>query len=306
MVRMLLQVWVNIITKKDFEGTEITVDGSQTDKGDGTSKGFSILHGREFAGGNLVFGIQYSDRGEVIQSDRDFVPPGESSYIPEGTLGGKTPDGEGGFQDRTTSYDYTDDSYAQTPNELISLFSSFNKELDSDTELSLDLMYTRRESDQQMAPQPASIELDRSKLDSKYNDQFDKFDKDGNSIETLTYKRRMIDAGPRIYSQETDTYRASLGLKGYLEDDSTWDISATYGRNDSKDQVANSIHAGNMEDSIYDNQDMWFKNDGIDNEFLMNEGVMYTEKNEGGNEQFILSAGYSGATESDIGLCCRY
>ena len=44
---------INIITKKDFEGTELTVDGSITDKGDGETAGFSILHGTELAGGNL-------------------------------------------------------------------------------------------------------------------------------------------------------------------------------------------------------------------------------------------------------------
>jgi iron complex outermembrane receptor protein len=292
---------VNIITKKDFEGTEITADGSITDKGDGESGGFSLLHGSEVAGGNLVVGVQYSNRGEIIQSDRDFVPAGESSFIPEGTLGGLVPDGEGGFEDRTTSYDYTDDSYAQTPNELFSLFSSFNTEVADDTELSVDFMYTRRESHQQMAPQPASIDLERSELDEKYNDQFDKIDKDGNPIDTLTYKRRMTDAGPRIYEQETDTYRASIGLTGFLSNDSQWDMSATYGRNDAKDSVGNSIHAGNMEQSIYDHQDMWFKNDGITNEFLSSESIMYTEQNEGGNEQFTLAAGYSGVTDNDIG-----
>ena len=93
---------VNIITKKDFVGTELTVDGSQTDKGDGTSKGISLLHGLEIGEGNLVLGLQYSDRGEIIQSDRDFVEPGQSSFIPEGTLGGLTPV-EGGFKPRDTS-----------------------------------------------------------------------------------------------------------------------------------------------------------------------------------------------------------
>lgn len=125
---------VNIITKKDFQGTELKADGSITDKGDGESSGFSLLHGTEVAGGNLVIGVQYSKRGEVIQADRDFVPPGESSYVPEGTLGGQVPDGNGGWKDRDSSYDYSKDSYAQTPNELFSLFSSFNKEIASDTE----------------------------------------------------------------------------------------------------------------------------------------------------------------------------
>jgi iron complex outermembrane receptor protein len=292
---------VNIITKKDFEGTEITADGSITDKGDGESGGISILHGTEVAGGNLVFGAQYSNRGEIIQSDRDFVAPGESSFIPEGSLGELVPDGKGGFKKRDSSYDFTDDSYAQTPNEIVSLFSSFNKEIASDTELSVDLMYTRRESNQQMAPQPASIELDRNQLDDKYNDQFDKVDKDGKPIDTLTYKRRMTDAGPRISEQATDTYRASIGLSGYLDNDGQWDMSATYGRNESKDSVANSIHAGNMEKSIYQHSDEWFSGKPMDSDLLTSEGIVYTEQNEGGNEQFTLAAGYSAVTDSDIG-----
>ena len=290
---------VNIITKKDFQGTEITADGSITDKGDGESGGFSLLHGRDFAGGNLVVGAQYSNRGEIIQSDRDFVPAGESSFVPGGSLGGMVPDGEGGFVPREESYDYTDDSYAQTPNELLSLFTNFNSEIADDTELSVEFMYTRRESNQQMAPQPASIDLDTSLLDDNYTDQF----KDENGVlpEELEYRRRMTDAGPRIYGQETDTYRASVGLTGYLSNDSQWDMSATYGRNDSKDSVGNSIHAGNMEKSIYNHQDDWFSGDPMSNDFLASEGVMYTEQNEGGNEQFILAAGYSGVNEHDIG-----
>ncbi len=308
---------VNIITKKDFEGTEITADGSQTDKGDGTSKGFSILHGREFAGGNLVVGVQYSDRGEVMQSDRDFVEPGQSSFIPEGSLGGKVPDGNGGYKDRDTSYDYTADSYAQTPNELLSLFTSFDAELDADTELNIDFMYTHRESDQQMAPQPASIMLDVCSnvtiegADCIQAPNDPDFGIPGQPLDELEYRRRMTDAGPRIYEQETNTYRASIGIKGYLENDSMWDISATYGRNDSKDSVQNSINATAMEQSIYDNPDLWFNDcssgasitdcQGIDNDFLVGEGITYTEENEGGNEQFILAAGFSGATEGDIG-----
>jgi len=290
---------VNIITKKDFQGTEIKAEGSITDKSDGESGGFSILQGTELAGGNLVVGVQYSTRGEIIQSDRDFVPPGESSYVPEGSLGGLVPDGEGGFKDRDSSYDYTQDSYAQTPNELVSLFSSFNTELAADTEFSADFMYTRRESNQQMAPQPAAIDLDTSMLDEKYTDLFK--DENGYTPDELLYKRRMVDAGPRIYEQITDTYQAALGLNGFLANDDQWSISATYGRNDAKDKVQNSIHAGNMEKSIYENQDLWFSGDEISSDFLADAGIMYTEENEGGNEQFTLSAVYNGISNSDIG-----
>jgi len=65
-----------------------------------------------------------------------------------------------------------------------------------------------------------------------------------------------------------------------------------------------------MEQSIYDNPERWIIGcseasittcESIDNDFLVAEGITFTEENEGGNEQFILAAGYSGATDSDIG-----
>ena len=289
---------VNIITKKDYEGSEVNLEASQTGHGDGSSYGFSALHGMQLGDGNLVVGAQYTDRGDIIQSDRDFVEPGCSSFVPKGTLGGQLPDGNGGFESGEKCYDYTTSSYALTPNKLYSVFSSFNTELDSDTYFNVDLMYTRRDSDQQLAPQPADIDLDSSKLDSSYTAGFAE---DGVVPSELNYRRRMVDAGPRMYAQKTDTYRASIALEGTLDNGSGWDVSATYGRNDSKDSVGNSIHAGNMEQSIYANQATWFSGDALDRSFLESSDTIYTEQNEGGNEQFILAAGYNGLTDNDIG-----
>ena len=290
---------VNIITKTDFQGTEVTVDGSITDKGDGESGGISILHGSDVAGGNLVVGLQYSNRGEIMQSDRDFVPAGESSFIPEGSLGGKVPDGNGGWEERTTSYDFTEDSYAQTPNELFSLFTSFNAEIADDTDFNIDIMYTRRESKQSMAPQPADLMLDVCQPGETATGSC--IVMEDTEEEELAYRRRMVDAGPRIYEQTTDTYRASFALVGLLDNDSQWDMSATYGRNDATDSVGNSIHAGNMEKSIYSDQDTWFSGEALDRQMLVDDDIIYTESNEGGNEQFILAAGYSSVTEANIG-----
>lgn len=290
---------VNIITKKDFVGTDVSADMSQAAAGDGTSGGASLLHGVDLAGGNLVVGLQYSERGEIIQSDRDHVEAGCSSFVPGGSLGGEIPDGNGGFKPRDTCYDYTKDSYAQTPNELFSVFSSFSTELDADTLFNADVMYTRRDSNQQMAPQPANIDLDTARLDDAYTQHFK--NEDGSLPEELNYRRRMTDAGPRIYQQTTDTYRVSLGLNGELESNTAWDVSMTYGRNDSVDQVQNSIHAGNMIASIYANQALWFSGQTIDHAQLLDENIIYTEENKGGNEQFIMAAGLSGVTDSDLG-----
>ena len=39
---------------------------------------------------------------------------------------------------------------------------------------------------------------------------------------------------------------------------------------------------------------------------VIGRGIIYTENNEGGNEQFTLAAGYSGVTESDIGYAVGF
>lgn len=121
-----IQVTGSRISRTDMEtASPVTVISSDSI----TKGGFSILHGTEIAGGNLVAGFSYTQRGEVIQSDRDFTPPGQSSVLPGSSLGGLVPDADGNFNERTESYDYTTSSYAQTPNKLYSLFSAFNKEI---------------------------------------------------------------------------------------------------------------------------------------------------------------------------------
>ncbi len=51
---------VNIITKKDFKGIEITADGSITNKDNSESGCFSISHGSKFVVGNILVCVQFS------------------------------------------------------------------------------------------------------------------------------------------------------------------------------------------------------------------------------------------------------
>lgn len=55
-----------------------------------------------------------------------------------------------------------------------------------------------------------------------------------------------------------------------------------------------------MEKSIYANQASWLSGDTMSRDFLSTEGILYTEQNKGGNEQFIMAAGYSALTDFDL------
>ncbi|MCH1931222.1 TonB-dependent receptor [Shewanella sp. A25] len=290
---------VNIITKKDFEGFQFDMNGAGTDKGDGQNGDASILYGFNTDGGNYTFGAAYSDRRGVIQADRGWTEPGASSYIPTGTLGGKVQDANGNWVARSSGYDYTQDSFYQTPSERRSLFANMTQELGNDIVLTADAVYTNRRSNQQMAAQPASIMLDVCEdaadtscitLDSAMAAGGIVADDKGR----VEYRRRTNDVGPRIYSQNTDTWRLSAGLAGSLDVHTgmNWDVSYTYGKNKADTAVDNSIHAARMADSVYANPDAWFAGTTLTSQMI--NDISYTEETKGGNEQQTLAAGING------------
>lgn len=64
---------VNIITRKDFEGVEVTLQSSNSfDVSEGEQNGFSIVMGKAFNDGHFVAGIDYVKQEEVYQGDTDI------------------------------------------------------------------------------------------------------------------------------------------------------------------------------------------------------------------------------------------
>ncbi len=61
---------VNIITKRDYEGAEVTVHTSGSmDVSTNNQEGFSVLLGKDFGAGNIVVGVDYVTQEAVYQGD---------------------------------------------------------------------------------------------------------------------------------------------------------------------------------------------------------------------------------------------
>lgn len=63
---------VNIILKRDFEGFQFNAQTGMSEHGDGDETIIDATIGNSFDKGNLVMNIQYTNRGEASQADRDF------------------------------------------------------------------------------------------------------------------------------------------------------------------------------------------------------------------------------------------
>jgi len=342
---------VNIILKDNFEGLDMNVNSAITGEGDATENSIDFTVGSSFDKGNIVIGMQYTDRGKASQADRDFsnCPIAEganglyctgSSYNEGGHIWNGTSEkgtildakgeeiqvslindngvtGRGGDYHRYTNedaYNYSPASYLYTPMERLNLTGIATYELSDDTSVFAEFTYTKRWSEQQMAPQPVWFDFEydtatmgNSLLSQSYDKRVDldgdgylDKDADGNYItqetnyvngDAISYGRRMSDTGARYFEQSVDTVRAVVGAEGFVGDYS-WDVSANFGRNDSVDKLSNLHNMGAIQDQILEgkfnplDQSAWVSED-----FRKN---VYTEVNNGGSQLFILSASVSG------------
>lgn len=292
---------VNIITKKDFEGVQLDLNGSSTDKGDGETGELSALYGFSTDRGNYTFGASFSKREGVIQADRDWTEPGSSSFIPTGSLGGKVQNAQGQWVDRSTGYDFTKDSWYQTPSKRYSLFANATQEFADELIFTADVLYTKRKSDQQLAAQPGDIMLDVCGAPGadlvnciSLTPAMVAGGIEADDTGRVNYRRRTTDVGPRIYAQDTDTLRLSAGLAGTLDVHTgmSWDLSYTFGKNEADTSVANSINAVKMENSVYANQAAWFSGAPLTQAII--DDVGYFEQATGGNKQHIVAGVLSG------------
>ena len=284
---------VNIITKNDFEGVDINAHYGETFEGDGDEKSFDITFGTSSDKGNIVVNLGYYSRGEVRQGDRDFSDCplwerqgedgnmetycGGSANVIGGAVSGSPgfivfePGGDGqsnpsGYHDFSNDdrYNYSALSYLDTPAERYSIGSNGSYELTDSVRTYFEANYTKRLSDQQMAPQPINgsvgesgrtfmlpINADVYPFMGLYD--FAKRDGDTGADEEMFALRRMASVGPRGFKQSVDSVRLVLGFDGELENGWTWDAYQLFSRSDSSDRSENYINMDRVYRSIHDN-----------------------------------------------------
>lgn len=190
-------------------------------------------------------------------------------------------------------YNYSETSYLTTPMERINISASATYEVAEDIIFFTEATYTKRWSEQQMAPQPIwngeSWVYDPISSGGFMTDDLLSFAQPG---EKLDYGRRMLDTGSRNFSQVVDTVRIIAGIEGVLSNDWSWDLSYNKGRNDSVDTLANLHNIGSINDAVQAGDFDPFTQESWQGESVA--PFIYTEINAGGSEMDIVAASLTG------------
>jgi iron complex outermembrane receptor protein len=248
---------VNIITRKDFTGAELSYgEGNPTREGGDTQFG-SAIFGASSANGQIMAGMNYSKRDIVWQRDREWSRGGASTFsnnfwtIPAGegraNVAGCT--GPGFVVNEaadTCTYDFTLQAADEAEIENTSVFSRARYDINLDWSVYGNFGVSRVQSFGRYAPVPSSpwlvtpsllIELPvgspnhpaTAPADGGLNPFWENY---GDFADvTVGLRHRFAANGPRDTSTDANVYDFDVGVQGRIAD---FDVEAGVRRTDSQ------------------------------------------------------------------------
>lgn len=264
---------VNIITRKDFEGLEITAYTGEYDEGDGAKTNMSLVGGVAGSKGSITFGAEWRDEDEVWARDREFSKLGRpdrddwaSNYTLVGQYGRFNYDGKWWVANRPgTATDFAKDFHVQVPasangqgdttntNETMhvlsplsarSLYLSSNYSLTDSIKLTSDIGYTNRSSARQIAGYPLQSAATFGAVNGWFLDKDSYF----NPVDAnVRFTRRGWEV-PRVTESKQDTLRATAALEGTFEVGERyfdWDIGGVFSESNTLQIGRGDFHVPN-------------------------------------------------------------
>jgi len=258
---------VNVILKKNFEGTEVGVRGGITTESDGEEYAVNVVHGTVFDGGEFVVAAEYSKQGDIIGADRSFAQfdgsaatglseAGNGSGVnPGGLFVNQTAGGTGGFDTSGNFVQPFAERFQRVPfrslqNETDRLVLSGRGSFDlSDTVTGFaEASYANTKVDVQFDPQLAIFRAFGSSGTAgfRFPNSVGVATPDG-TLDPVT--RRFLEFGPRSSEIDRDLFRFTVGADGDWGG-GTWHASYQYGKVDATQTDFDTIDKGRLVTAI--------------------------------------------------------
>jgi iron complex outermembrane receptor protein len=272
---------LNIITQDDWDGFKASAYYGGYDEGDGETAEVDLRFAGGGERGRAMIDISWTDQESVNTQDRKEsvyalpgFPHGISSGTPPGRfvfgdplLGGVSvapnagvafpvwdpsdPDNDDfhafGLDDR---FAYQPFNHLVTPNERLNVFGKAEYEVADAVTLRVLASFNNRKSQGRAAPVPLFWGIDGGSTfymvnvfwpaDHPYNPFGVDLD------ENAFFTKRPLEAGPRIFNQDVDTWYVSAGLDGQMsigDRDFYWDVTGIWSENNARQEKLNQFNA---------------------------------------------------------------
>jgi iron complex outermembrane recepter protein len=245
---------VNFILKKNFEGVELSGQYGLTSRGDSAIWTLGGIVGGNFADdrGNATLAVSFTERSPSFQSQRDWSRIDQNGGSATGVAGRLdnlftnpfAPGGNRAFNadgsvrpfvnnfdltnPATDRYNFAPVNYIQTPQKRTTVTALANYDVTENINVYAEASYVSSEVKLQLAPTPATnifvnplspvLSPSAAALAATRADP----------LAPLTFRRRMVEVGPRIQTYNFDVTQINFGARGEIG--SGWNYDVYYGR----------------------------------------------------------------------------
>jgi outer membrane receptor protein involved in Fe transport len=237
---------VNIITKDDFTGAQLTMKAGASDRGDAENQEVNLTLGSDFKRGNIVVNVNYVNIENALQSERNPCPLEEvdgklECFYSGSTIGGRATLADGSevqfnqnpmadgnsyaaYNNSEHGYNWFESLNSYSPMQRFNIATLVNYQVNDKVQLSTELIYANRRSSQIVTPRGFS------KVDVASDFIYNPTGQD-----LILKNRRNVEVDNPEFYQETNTLQTSFILNGELVNDWQWQLSYSYGRNTGTD-----------------------------------------------------------------------
>lgn len=219
---------INIVTKKNFTGTEVSSKISGAEKPGGTTYDVSLLNGQQFDQSDLTFVLSYNHTDKILGKDREATKDGLSSigstgaWKDSGTNWTVQPGCSSDLQMPSTSgtgsrcyFRYNELASTRPSITQLSLLTDYNLRLDSGLKFYNRNIFVMKDIAWNYAPAPAQFSTPSGTNSEP-------------SARTVAY--RFMEAGNRDNQDAEKNLSTLVGLKGNFNSIWDYDVSAGYSR----------------------------------------------------------------------------
>jgi iron complex outermembrane recepter protein len=212
----------------------------------------------------------------IVNGFFDILDPNTATRWPDLTVGdvGATPaydpanpyltDADNTFRQFAGApdrFNFAPFNYLVTPSERFGAFATWSQDMTNTLEFRASLTYANRKSANQAAPLPLFLGQDAGNgtiLDDTIVDADQAFNPFGFDLDPTTYfliTRRMIEAGPRHFEQEVETWDGRFTLAGESQmfgRDWFWDANIAVAQNTANQSFTGNINVANVQQALGD------------------------------------------------------
>ncbi len=274
---------VNIITQDDFDTLKASAYYGQYDEGDGETVEYDVRMGARGERSRALLDVSYTDQKDVNTTDRKesvYAIPGFPHGLSSASAAGRfiftdpvlgtvslapnagvtNPVFNSADPDNDDFHRFTLDdrfnwqpfNHLVTPNERLNLFAKAEYDVTDHVMFRVLASYNNRKSQGQAAPVPLFFGPDSGSTPFLVNlvwdadQQFNPFGMDLGPDNLVFAARRPIEAGPRIFNQDVNTWYVSTGFDGQFtvsDRELFWDVSAVWSENNATQTKFNQFNA---------------------------------------------------------------